>query len=140
MIAHEVMLEYPVVLEPNTTVAEAIQNVAWSDIDLIPVVDASGRYHGAVSKASLIDYAKHSKGKVQDLCCTDALVCGPEFPLENLKHDASAIPHRTIVVIDDAGQFKGIAPNVHWAVDEAKVQSGYPRNRLEVRTPYLSLS
>lgn len=71
-----------------------------------------------------------------DLCCIDALVCGPEFPLENLKHDASAIPHRTIVVVYDGGYFKGIVPDVHWAVDEAKVQSGYPRNRLEVRILY----
>jgi hypothetical protein len=89
-----------------------------------------------VSKTSLIDHTKHSGGKVMDLCCIDALVCGPEFPLENLKHDASAIPHRTIVVVDDGGYFKGIVPDVHWAVDEAKVQSGYPRNWLEVRILY----
>lgn len=139
MIAHEVMQECPVILEPNATVAEAIVDAARSNIDLIPVVDSSGHYHGAVSKVSLIDHAKHSGGKVIDICCTDALVCDPRFPLENLDHDASDTPHRIIVVVDDEGQFKGIVPNVHWAVDEAKVQSGYPRNRLEVRTHSMHL-
>ncbi|MET3289134.1 UNVERIFIED_CONTAM: rubrerythrin [Brevibacillus sp. OAP136] len=140
MIAAEVMLECPVILDPNATVADAIMRASQSDLDVLPLVDHSGRYCGTVRKETIIDNAKKREGKVIDLCCADAIVCNPAFPLENLDHDASANAHRTIVVVDDAGLFKGIVPNVHWAVDEAKVQSGYPRNRLEVRTYSMHLT
>lgn len=135
MNANEVMLECPVTLRPDDTVADAMVRASTADVDILPIVDDTGHYIGSVAKTVLVDNAPGTTQSVQDLCCTDALLCKPEFPLEEFAHDAeSAIPHRTIVVVDDAGQFCGVVPWVHWAVDEAKVQSGHPRSPLEVRS------
>ena len=134
MNAAEVMMNCPFTLDPNTSIEQALQGAAQTPHDVIPLVDSKGRYVGTLPVASLVDAAdKHRT--VRDLCCDDAIVCAPDFALEELNHDASsATPHRTIVVVDDQDRFCGIVPYVHWAVDEAKVQSGHPRHPLEVRT------
>lgn len=141
MNASEIMLECPVVLDPDMVIPQAFERARESTLDILPVVDAGGYYHGAVPKVTLVENYNQQEKRVMDLCCTDAIVCAPNFALEHLKQDAdSAIPHKTIVVVDDAGHFRGIVPEVHWAVDEAKTQSGQPRNRLEVRTVSMHLT
>ncbi|MCL6593145.1 MAG: CBS domain-containing protein [Alicyclobacillus sp.] len=139
MIAREVMMVSPVVLHPEATVAQAMVDAAQSELDVLPVVDGQGQFIGAVAKAALIDSASRNC-RVADLCCADALLCAPEEPVEHLRHDASSsVPHQTIVVVDRSGRFHGVIPSVHWAVDEAKVQSGHPRSPLEVRTSQMHL-
>jgi hypothetical protein len=135
VIAREIMLECPVTLRPDTTVAEAMTAAGQSELDILPVVDGSGCYQGAVRKASLVDHAGDTERRVRDLCCADALVCRPDFAVEHLSHDSSStVPHRTLMVVDEDGQFLGVVPQVHWAFDEACAQSGHPRSPLEVRT------
>ncbi|KPV45524.1 DUF7130 family rubredoxin-like protein [Alicyclobacillus ferrooxydans] len=135
MKANEVMLDSDLILRPTSSVADAKRRVARSALDVIPVVDDSGRYHGAVQKSSLLDYRGSDEDSVTNVCCEDALICDRAFALEDLNHDAeSPIPHRTIMVVDHDGTYQGIIPQVHWAVDEAKTQSGHPRQVLEVRT------
>lgn len=141
MKAHEVMLQPDLVLHPTASVADAKRKVARSIMDVIPVVDDQGRYVGAVQKAALLDYRGSERDDVTNACCEDALTCSQGFPLEDFQHDAeSPIPHRTIMVVDDDGGYRGIIPHVHWAVDEAKTQSGHPRDRLEVRTYAMHLT
>lgn len=140
MIAREVMMETPITLRPGMTVSDAVSGAARSTLDILPIVDGTGQYHGSVSKAVLMDNVGAGDKQVDDLCCADALLCKPEFAVEHFRHDAdSAVPHRTIMVVDDAGHFHGVIPQVHWAVDEAKVQSGHPRSPLEVRTSNMHL-
>ena len=135
MIASEIMMESPVLLHPGGTVADAIGQAATSTLDVIPLVDADGRYVGAVSKAALVNSAAEPSRRIEEVCCADALICAPDDPLENLHHDSStAVSHQTVMVVDTSGRFQGVVPSVHWAVDEAKVQSGHPRSPLEVRT------
>ncbi|MBX6395178.1 MAG: CBS domain-containing protein [Alicyclobacillaceae bacterium] len=135
MIAREVMMECPVTLRPDSTVAEALAVAVQSELDILPVVDESGRYQGAVRKSSLVDHAGETRCRVRDLCCADALVCRPDFAVEHLSHDSSStVPHRTLIVVDEDGRFRGVVPQVHWAIDEARAQSGHPRSPLEVRT------
>lgn len=141
MKANEVMLQSDLVLTPAISVADAKRRAAKSVMDVIPVVDDSGRYVGAVQKSALLDYRGSDKDKITNACCTDALTCTQGFALEEFQHDAeSPIPHRTIMVVDDDGSYQGIIPQVHWAVDEAKTQSGHPRDRLEVRTYAMHLT
>lgn len=140
MIAREVMMETPVMLRPDMSIADAMSGASQSGLDILPIVDGRGHYHGSVSKAVLMDNASTGQKSVVDLCCADTLLCSPEFAVEHFEHDAeSSTPHRTIMVVDNAGQFHGVIPHVHWAVDEAKVQSGHPRNPLEVRTSNMHL-
>ncbi|MDQ0188768.1 CBS domain-containing protein [Alicyclobacillus cycloheptanicus] len=135
MNASEIMLESPVVVPPDMLIPEAAERASRQTLDIVPVVDSNGIYHGAISKAALVDNLQNKDRSVVDICCADAIVCSPDFALEELAHDAqSPVPHQTIVVVDDNRQFRGVIPHVHWAVDEAKTQSGYPRNRLEART------
>jgi CBS-domain-containing membrane protein len=140
MIAKEVMMQAPVVLRPEMTVADALADAARSELDVLPVVDGSGRYLGTVPKSALADQSADTGRKVSSLCCSDALLCDPETAIEHFQHDAtSAVPHRTIVVVGRDGRYHGVIPSVHWAVDEAKVQSGHPRSPLEVRTSNMHL-
>lgn len=135
MNAIEVMMECPITLDPTDTIAKALSQASQSTLDLLPVVDKSGKYYGTVAKNTLAENSDTQTRKVSSLCCDDALICEPHFALEELDHDAmSSTPHRTIVVVDQNGKFQGIVPYVNWAVDEAKVQSGHPRSPLEVRT------
>lgn len=135
MNADEVMLACPLVLQPGERVGVAITKAGPADIDIIPIVSADGTYVGSVAKDELVRHASETARSIDDLCCTDAILCAPGSPLEALQHDAtSAVPHRTIMVVDDNGKFHGVVPWVHWAVDEAKVQSGHPRSPLEVRS------
>lgn len=141
MRASEVMLEHAVVLRPEMGIMQALSNAAASSLDILPIVDNQGYYHGAVAKSVLVDSMVQPDRSVMDVCCADAIVCTPGFALERLDHDAqSAVPHQTIVVVGDDGRFEGIIPQVHWAVDEAKTQSGHPRNRLEARTVSMHLT
>ncbi len=134
-------MECPVTLGPDTTVLESIQRAAASTLDVLPIVDASGRYVGAVRKSTLLDAASNSTAPVASLCCDDALVCSPDDALEHFAHDpSSSTPHKSIMVVDELGRFRGVVPEVHWAVDEARVQSGHPRNPLEVRTVSMHLT
>lgn len=140
MNAHEVMLECPLVLHPDERVSDAITKAGHASIDVIPIVGSDGLYIGSVAKHALLEHADESERRVEELCCTDALLCTPGKPLEELQHDAtSAIPHQTIMVVDEEGKFHGMVPWVHWAVDEAKVQSGHPRSPLEVRSHSMHL-
>lgn len=140
MIAREVMMQCPVTLEPEWSVGQAAAHASTADLDILPVVDRQGRYHGAVSKAALLDAAPTNR-PVRELCCGDALVLQPDSAIENLSHDsASTIPHRTLMVVDGQGRFHGVIPQVHWAVDEARVQSGHPRSPLEVRSYAMHLT
>lgn len=140
MKASEVMLESAVLLAPEMSVPEGAAHAARSTLDILPVVDAAGRYQGSVSKSALVGNLADSSRQVGDVCCADALVCGPDDPLEHLAHDAEAsVPHQTIMVVDEGRRFRGVVPWVHWAVDEAKTQSGYPRDRLEARTVAMHL-
>lgn len=140
MKASEIMLENPVVLAPEMSMQEAAAHAGRSTLDILPVVDESGQYRGSVSKSAIVQHLNDAQKRVVDACCTDALVCAPGKPLEHLAHDAeSPVPHQTIMIVDETNQFCGIVPYVHWAVDEAKTQSGYPRNRLEARTVSMHL-
>lgn len=141
MIAQEVMMECPVTLGADTTVLEAIQQASKSSLDVLPIVGEGGRYVGAVRKSTILDSAANSTAPVASLCCDDALVCAPQDALENFSHDpSSSTPHRSIMVVDSLGRFRGVVPEVHWAVDEARVQSGHPRQPLEVRTYSMHLT
>lgn len=140
MIAKEVMMQTPIRLSPDMSIADAMTGASQSNLDILPIVDGHGYYHGSISKAILMDNAKTSNKRIVDLRCADALQCSPEFAVEHFKHDSeSPVPHQTIMVVDPSGQFHGVIPHVHWAVDEAKVQSGHPRNPLEVRTSNMHL-
>lgn len=140
MNASEVMLESPVTLAPDMLIGEAATHAGRSTLDIVPIVDQDGVYRGAVSKAALIDNMGAEGKHVVDICCGDAIVCEPDFSLEFLDHDAeSPVPHQTIVVVDADRQFRGVIPHVHWAVDEAKTQSGSPRNQHGVRTVSMHL-
>jgi CBS-domain-containing membrane protein len=140
MNASEVMLPTEVTLQPDMDMSEAIRFAANSKLDVIPVVDEQGIYHGAVEKSALVDHAHDPHSQVRDVCCGDAFVCAPNYALEHLKHDAmSPITHHTVMVVEDDGRYRGVIPYVHWAVDEAKTQSGHPRNRMEARTMAMHL-
>lgn len=135
MNAREVMLTIPVVLAPDDTIAAAVHKASASDLDILPVADATGRFLGAVSKADLVRHAHDPDARVGQLGSADILVCHPDHPLERLDHDPmSSVPHRTVVVVDEHGRLCGMVPWVNWAVDEARTQSGHPRSPMEVRT------
>jgi len=141
MNANEIMMTCLVTLSPGQSVKDAIAAAGTSTLDILPIVDAGGMYRGSVPLSTLIDNAASESAPVDGLCCNDALVCAPSFSLEHLSHDAtSAVPHRTVMIVDEGGRFQGVVPYVHWAVDEAKVQSGYPRNPLESRTASMHLT
>ncbi|WDL96153.1 DUF7130 family rubredoxin-like protein [Alicyclobacillus sp. ALC3] len=140
MNASEIMIETPVTLDLGMSIQEAASHAGRSTLDILPVVDGSGQYHGSVSKAALVENLHDNQKRVEDACCTDALVCTPSKPLEHFAHDAqSPVPHQTIMVVDEQNRFRGVVPHVHWAVDEAKTQSGYPRDPLEARTASMHL-
>lgn len=141
MNAREVMTPCPVTLSPGQSVSEAIAIAGTASMDILPIVDKSGMYCGSVPISTLIDNAQTSDIRIDGLCCTNALVCDPHFSLEHLSHDEqNPVSHKTVMIVDEDGHFHGVVPHVHWAVDEAKVQSGYPRNPLESRTISMHLT
>ncbi len=135
----EVMLYPSTILKPNMLVSEALALVEQTFHDVLPVVGDNNMYIGGVPKSLLLNHALKAETKIEEVCCQKVTTCPPSFALEHLEHEVG-FPYQTVMIVDDDGRFVGSISDVAWATDEAKTQSGIPRNNLAVRTSSMHLT